>query len=45
MASGNFKGLPRRTARDRILRDNAFNIAKNSKYDGHQRRIASMVDN
>ena len=24
MASGNFKGLPRRTARDRILSDNAL---------------------
>ena len=25
------------------MRDNAFNIAKNPKYNGHQRRLASMV--
>ena len=32
-----------RAASDKILRDKAFNIAKNPKYDGHQRRLASMV--
>ena len=26
------------------MRDKAFNIAKNPKYDGYQRRSASMVD-
>ena len=26
-----------------ILRDKAFNIAKNPKYDGYQRGLASMV--
>ena len=26
-----------------ILRDKAFNITKNSKYDGYQRGTASMV--
>ena len=31
------KDLPRRTASDKILRDKAFNIAKNPKYDGCQR--------
>ena len=31
------------TASDKILRDQAFNIAKNPKYDGCQRRLASMV--
>ena len=28
---------------DKVLRDKAFNIAKNSKYDGYQRGIASIV--
>ena len=43
MAYEDFKGLTRRTASDKILRDKAFNIAKNPKYDGHQRGLASMV--
>ena len=42
---GDFKDLARRTASDKVLRDKAFNIAKNSKYDGYQRRLASMVYN
>ena len=28
---------------DKVLRDKAFNIAKDPKYHGHQRRLASMV--
>ena len=43
MAYGDFKDLTRRTASAKILRDKAFNIAKNGKYDGNQCRIASMV--
>ena len=43
MACGDFKDLKRRTASDNVLRDKAFNIAKNPKYDGYQRGIASMV--
>ena len=43
MAYGDFKGLNRRTAADKVLRDKAFNIAQNPKYDGYQREIASMV--
>ena len=43
MAYGDFKDLKRRTASDSVLRDKAFNIAKNLKYDGYQRRLASMV--
>ena len=43
MAYGDFKYLARRTASDKLLRDEAFNIAKNPKYDGYQRGIASMV--
>ena len=31
------------TPSDKILRDIAFNIAKNLTYDGYQRRLASMV--
>ena len=34
MAYGDFKDLPRRAASDKVLRDKAFNIAKNPKYDG-----------
>ena len=43
MAHGDFKGLIRRTISDNILRDKAFNIDKNPKYDGYQRGPASMV--
>ena len=37
--------IARRTASGKILRDKAFNIAKNPKYDGYQRGLASMVYN
>ena len=43
MAYGDFKDIKRRTAIDKILRDKAFNIAKNPKYDGCQRGLASTV--
>ena len=43
MAYGDFKDLERRTDSDKILRDKAFNMAKNPKYDGYQRGLASMV--
>ena len=43
MAYGEFKDLARRTASDKILRDKAFNIAKNEKYDGYQRGLAALV--
>ena len=43
MAYEDFKDLPRRTTSDKILRDKASNIAKNSRYDGYQRGLASMV--
>ena len=45
IAYGNFKDLPRRITSDNILRDKVFNNAKILKYDGYQRRIASMVYN
>ena len=43
MASKDFKNLTRRTASDKILRDKAFNIAKNPKNDGCQRWLAPMI--
>ena len=43
MAYGDFKDLTRRTASDKILRDKAFNIAKNPKYHGYQRGLTSMI--
>ena len=39
---GDFKDL-KRIASDKTLRDKAFNITKNSKYDGHQRGLTSMI--
>ena len=43
MFYGSFKDLTRRTASDKVLRDKAFNIAKNTKYDGYQRGLAPVV--
>ena len=43
MAYEDFKDLPKRTAADEVLRDKAFKIAKNPKYDGYQRGLAYMV--
>ena len=43
MAYGYFKDLARRAAADKVLRDKAFSIAKNPKYDGCQTRLGSMV--
>ena len=45
MTYGDFKDLKRRTASCKTLRDKAFNIAKNPKYDGYQRGLPSMVYN
>ena len=43
MTYGDFKDLARRRASDKVLRDKAFNIAKDPKYNGYQRRLAAMV--
>ena len=43
MAYGDFIDLARGTAADKVLRDKVFNIAKDPKYDGYQRGLASMV--
>ena len=40
MAYEHFKNLARRTASDKVLRDKAFNIAINPKYDGYQCGLA-----
>ena len=37
------KDLTKRTVTDKILRNKAFNIAKDPKYDGYQRGLASTV--
>ena len=43
MAYGNFKDLKRRIVSDKVLRDKAFNIAKNSNYDGYERGLTPMT--
>ena len=43
MAYGKSKDLIKRAQSDKFLRDKAFKIASNPKYDGYQRGLASMV--
>ena len=43
MAYGRSKDLAKRTQSDKVLRDKAFKIANDPKYDGCQRGLASMV--
>ena len=43
MAYGKSKDLVKRTQSDKVLKDKAFKIASNPKYDGYQRGLASMV--
>ena len=43
MAYGKSKDLIKRTHWDKVLRDKAFKIASDPKYDGYQRGLASMV--
>ena len=43
MAYGDLKDLKRRTQSDNILKDKAFEIASNPKYDGYQKGLASLV--
>ena len=43
MVYGKRKDLVRRTQSDKVLRDKAFNIASDPKYDGYQRGLASML--
>ena len=43
MAYSKYKDLTKRTQSDKVLRDKAFEIASNRKYDGYERGLASMV--
>ena len=43
MAYVDFKDLAKRTAADKVLRNKAFKIASDKKFDGYQRGLASMV--
>ena len=43
MAYGKSKVLAKRTQSDKVLRDKAFQIASDPKYDGYQRGLASIV--
>ena len=43
MAYGKTKDLLKLTQSDKVLKDKAFKIASNPKYDGYQRGLASMV--
>ena len=45
MTYGDFNHLNKIADADKVLRDKAFNIAKNSKYDGYQRGLALTVYN
>ena len=42
-AYADHKDLINRTKADKVLRDKAYNIASNPKYDGYQRGLATMV--
>ena len=43
MAYGDFKDLAKRTAADKVLRNKAYKISSDQKYDGYQRGLAAMV--
>ena len=43
MAYGKSKYLTKRAQSDKVLRDKAFKIASDTKFDGYQRGLASMV--
>ena len=43
MAYGKSNDLVKRTQSDKVLRDKAFKIISDPKYDGYQRRLASMI--
>ena len=38
-----FKDLIKRTAADKVLRDKAYKIASDQKYDGYWKGLASMA--
>ena len=43
MAYGKYKDLEKITQSGKALKDKAFEIANNPKYDGYQRGLASIV--
>ena len=43
MAYVKSKVLAKRAQSEKVLRDKAFKIVSDPKYDGYQRRLASMV--
>ena len=43
MAYGKSSDLTKRTQPDKVLKDKAFKITNNPKYDGYQRGLAAMV--
>ena len=43
MGYGKSKDLVKRTQSDKVLKDKAFKIVSNPKYDGYQRGLVSMV--
>ena len=43
IAYDELKNLAKRTQSDKYFRDKAFKIASDSKYDGYQRGLASIV--
>ena len=43
IAYGKSKDLAKKTRSDKVLRDKTFKIGSNPKYDGYQRRLASIA--
>ena len=43
MAYNRFKGLEKRTQSDIVLKNKAFKIASNPKYNGYERGLGSIV--
>ena len=45
MTYGKYIDLTKRTESDKVLKDKSFKIASNPRYNGYERRLASMVYN
>ena len=45
MAYGKSKDLAKMTESDKVLKDKTFRIASDTKYDGYQKGLASMIYN
>ena len=43
LAYGKYKNLAKRTESDKVVRDKAFKIASNPKYNGYERVLVSMA--